>query len=306
MRFSVTSTPPLPWRERAGVRGEWDSRSSPSEFDEVSARLSMALITTKAIVLKSTRWGEADRILTFFSLRLGKVRGIARGARRMKSRFGGMLEPFSSINLTFFDKRNDSLASVSQIDTLESFSSLRESLDLIWAASRMVALVDGVTADRDPSPAVFHTLLEGLRSLVRTDDPGLLTLIFQVHILGQSGFQPQIERCASCGRACGEQAAGFSPSAGGRLCGACDRGSRDYCLPMSQGSTAFLRQARQIPFALATRLKARGTVRKEVEEIVETYARTVVGKRLPAKELLAAEPGPVPYGLVRKDVMAGK
>ena len=65
----------------------------------------MALVTTKAIVLKSMRWGEADRILTFFSLRLGKVRGIARGARRMKSRFGGMLEPFSSINLTFFNKR---------------------------------------------------------------------------------------------------------------------------------------------------------------------------------------------------------
>ena len=266
----------------------------------------MALVTTKAIVLKSMRWGEADRILTFFSLRFGKVRGIARGARRMKSRFGGMLEPFSSINLTFFDKRNDSLASVSQVDTLESFSSLRESLGLIWAASRMVALVDGVTADRDPSPKVFYTLLEGLRSLVRTDDPGLLTLIFQVHILGQSGFHPQIERCASCGRDVGEQSSGFSPSAGGRLCGSCNRGSWDYWLPMSQGSTAFLRQAWQIPFALATRLKAKGQVRKEVEDIVETYARTVVGKRLPERELLAAEPEPVPYGLVPEDVTAKK
>ena len=265
----------------------------------------MALVTTQAIVLKSMRWGEADRILTFFSLRFGKVRGIARGARRMKSRFGGMLEPFSSINLTFFDKRNDSLASVSQIDTLESFSPLRESLDLIWAASCMVAMVDGVTADRDPSPGIFHTLREGLHLLLRTDDPALLTLIFQVHLLGQSGFQPQIERCASCGRDGGEQSSWFSPSAGGRLCGACDRGSWD-CLPMSQGSMAFLRRVRHVPFALATRLKASGRVRKEVEEIVETYARTVVGKRLPEKALLAAEPAPAPYGFVRKDVTAGK
>ena len=162
----------------------------------------MALVTTNAIVLKSMRWGEADRILTFFSLRLGKVRGIARGARRMKSRFGGMLEPFSSVNLTLFDKRNDGLASVSQVDSLESFISLRENLDHIWAASCMVALVDGVTADRDPSPTIFHTLLEGLRSLARTDDPGLLTLIFQIQVLGQSGFQPQIDQCASCGRDC--------------------------------------------------------------------------------------------------------
>lgn len=258
----------------------------------------MALVTTQAIVLKSMRWGEADRILTFFSLRFGKVRGIARGARRMKSRFGGMLEPFSSITLTFFDKRHDSLASVSQIDTRESFMALRESLDLIWAASRMVALVDGVTADRDPSPKTFYTLLEGLRLLVRTDDPGLLTLIFQVHVLGQSGFQPQLERCASCSRDLGERSAWFSSSAGGRLCGSCDRGSWEYCLPMSQGSTAFLRQASQTPFERATRLKAGGQVRKEIEAIVETYASAVVGKRLPAKLPLAAEPAPVPYGPV--------
>ena len=258
----------------------------------------MALVTTNAIVLRSMRWGEADRILTFFSLQLGKVRGIARGARRMKSRFGGMLELFSSVNLTLFDKRNDGLASVSQVDSLESFISLRENLDHIWAASCMVALVDGVTADRDPSPTIFHTLLEGLRSLARTDDPGLLTLIFQIQVLGQSGFQPQIDQCASCGRDGAAQSSRFSPSAGGRLCERCDQGSWDYCLPMSQGSTAFLRQARRIPFALAARLKATGQVRREVEDIVETYARTVVGKRLPEKALLAAEPAPVPYGLV--------
>ena len=185
------------------------------------------------------RWGEADRILTFYSLQLGKVRGIARGARRMKSRFGGMLEPFSSINLTFFNKRNDSLGSISHIDSLETFSPLRESLDLIWAASRMVALVDGVTADRDSNPTIYHTLLEGLRSLVRTDDPVLLTLLFQIHILSHSGFQPQVDRCASCGRDLEEQSSRFSPSAGGCLCGSCDRGSWDYCLPMSQGSMAF-------------------------------------------------------------------
>ena len=266
----------------------------------------MALVTTKAIVLKSMRWGEADRILTFFSLRLGKVRGIARGARRMKSRFGGMLEPFSSINLTFFNKRNDSLASISHVDSLEFFSPLRESLPLICAASRMVALVDGVTADRDPNPTIYHTLLEGLRTLVRTGDPELITLLFQIHILSQSGFQPQMDRCASCGRDLGEQVSRFSPSAGGRLCGSCDRGSWDYCLPMSQGSTALLRQAGRISFARATRLKATGQVRREVENIVETYARSVVGKRLPEKDLLAAEPAPVPYGLPQKDVMAGK
>lgn len=257
----------------------------------------MALVTTEAIVLKSMRWGEADRIVTFFTLRLGKVRGIARGARRMKSRFGGTLEPFSSVTLTLFDKRHDSLASVSQVDIIEPFVVLRENIERISAASCMVALVDGVTADRDPSPTIFHGLLEGLRLLVQTDDPALLTLVFQIQVLGQAGFRPQLDHCAGCGRNVGSSSK-FSPSAGGLMCGPCDQGSWDYCLPISPGSIAFLKQARRMSFAQATRLKATGQVRSELEDIIETYAQTVAGKRLPAKNFLAAEPSPTEYGMV--------
>ncbi len=256
----------------------------------------MALVTTKAIILNSRRWGEADRILTFFSLRLGKIRGIARGARRMKSRFGGTLELFSSVNLTLFEKRRDDLASVSHVDSLEPFASLRETLERISAASCMVALTEGVTADRDPVPSIFHALLAGLRSLALTDDPGLLTLLFQIHVLRQSGFRPQMDSCASCGRDVGARAFRFSPSDGGLVCAVCDRGGGDRCMPVSPGSVAFLRRAHRMPFAHSTRLKAAGLVRSELEAMIETYARTVVGKRLPEKNLLAADPCPASSG----------
>ncbi len=260
----------------------------------------MALVTTKAIVLKSTRWGEADRILTFFSLQLGKVRGIARGARRMKSRFGGMLEPFSSINLTLFEKRRDDLASVSHADIIEPFFAVRECLERISAASCMVALIEGITADRDPGPPIFHVLLEGMRSLVQTDDPGLLTLMFQIHVLGQSGFRPQLDHCVTCGRNVEGRSCTFSPVAGGLLCVVCDRGCRDdYRVPMSPGSVAFLQRAKRMPFAISMRLKATGQVRNELETMIDTYARTVVGKRLPEKTLLTAEPCSVSDGVVR-------
>ena len=108
----------------------------------------MALITTEARALKRMRWGEADRIVTFFSYKLGKVRGIAREARKMKNRFGGALEPFTYVNLTLFDKRNDSLASISHVDILEHFALLREDLERMSAAARMVSLVEGVTGER--------------------------------------------------------------------------------------------------------------------------------------------------------------
>ncbi len=259
----------------------------------------MALVTTEAIVLKSIRWGEADRILTFFSLRLGKVRGIARGARRMKSRFGGMLEPFSSINLTLFEKRRDDLASVSHANILEPFFAVRECLERISAAFRMVALVEGITADRDPGPPIFHLLLDGLRSLVRTDDPALLTLMFQIHVLGQSGFRPQLDHCVACRRDVGGRSYAFSPASGGLLCASCDRSHWDHCLPMSPGSVAFLQRARQMPFTVSTRLKAAGQVRNELEDMIDTYARIVVGKRLPEKNFLTVNPSSAPKDVVR-------
>lgn len=266
----------------------------------VPLRCDMALVTTKAIVIRSRRWGEADRILTFFSLRLGKVRGIARGVRRMKSRFGGMLEPFSSINLTLFEKRHDDLASVSHVDVLDPFFSVRECLERISAASCMVALIDGIMADRDPSPAVFQSLLMGLRLLVRTDDPRLLTLMFQMRVLGQSGFRPQLDHCVTCGGTVRGWSFTFSTAAGGLLCAACHRGHWDCGVPMSPGSVAFLRQARRMPFEFVTRLTARGRVRNELEQMIDTYTRIVVGKRLPENNLLT-----VGHSAVAEDVVRG-
>ena len=257
----------------------------------------MALITTEAIALKSLRWGEADRIVTFFSYKLGKVRGIARGARKMKSRFGGALEPFTCVNLTLFDKRHDSLGSISHVDILESFASLREDLGRMSAAARMVSLVEGITADRDPSHTLFRTLREGLRALRASEDHALTTILFQIHVLTLAGFRPQIDHCASCGQDFGSRIPRFSPSAGGLLCQSCDQASWDSCLPMSPGSVAFMQQARRLRFALALRLKAAGQVRRELEDIIDAYARAIVGTRLPAMNFLAAEPSPV-YGTV--------
>lgn len=265
----------------------------------------MAHITTEAIALKSIRWGEADRIVTFFSYKLGKVRGIAREARKMKNRFGGALEPFTSVNLTLFDKRSDNLASITAINIVEDFSGLREDLERISAAARMVSLVEAITADRDPSHQLFFILREGLRALVESEDHSLTTLIFQIHVLTHAGFRPQIDHCASCGKDFGTWVPRFSPSAGGLLCQGCNQASWDYCLEMSAGSVAFVHQARRMKFSVALCLKAEGHMRRELEDIIDTYARAVVGKRLPAIDFLAAESLPV-YGMAKKKSVVEK
>jgi len=256
----------------------------------------MGLVTTEAIVVKSQRWGEADRIVTFFTIQLGKVRGIARRARLMNSRFGGGLEPFTCVRLTVFDRRHDPLASINHVDILDDFFSLRATLERMSAAARMVTLIEAVTAERDASPVLFFTLKEGLRALPSIQDAALLTLVFQIHVLGHTGFRPQIDHCASCGRALPAGAGRFAPSAGGLVCAHCERTGWDRCLPMSPGSVNFVAQARRMKFSMATRLKADGQVRRELEDITMAYTNVVVGKRLPALDLLVAESQPAPYG----------
>ncbi len=241
----------------------------------------MPLYKTKAIVIKSQRWGEADRIVTFYSEQVGKVRGIARGARRMKSRFGSALEPFRLIDLTLFEKNVEGLARISQADIAESFSLLRENLELMTAAACMVNVIQAVTPDRDPNPNVFQALIDGLSSLESGCDSELCALLFQIHILGHTGFRPQIDHCAECGKDAGKATVKFSPQSGGVLCLSCSATSFDRGFSISPGSLAFIRQARRLPFHQVTRLRAAGQVRQEVVQAVEAYVRVVVGKSLP-------------------------
>ena len=261
----------------------------------------MALLKTLAITLRSHKWGEADRIVTFYTLRFGKLRGVARGARRAKSRFGSALEPFVYSDLNLFEKPNDLLYRVTQADIRESFAGLREDLRLIAAGARMVNLVAAVTAEGDPSPVIFETLLEGLRALSQGHDPTLATLLFQISLLGRTGFRPQTDHCAACGSTGQMTPAGhparFSPQAGGLVCSSCARRHPDRCLPMSPGGVAFVEQALRLPAAVLPRLKASGQVRAEVEAAIESFVTVVAGRRLPPADFLAAEGTSPVYGL---------
>ncbi len=261
----------------------------------------MPLLKTPAITLKSRKWGEADRIVTFYTLRYGKVRGAARGARRMKSRFGSALEPFVHADLNLFEKPNDTMHRVSQADIKDSFSGLREDLALMAAAGRLANLVGALTADGDPSPRLFETLLEGLRTLhEKWQEPGLAALLFQIKLLALAGFRPQLDHCAACGKAAAAGSVGrelrFSAYAGGLVCPSCSGNRPDRGLALSLGGLALLQQASRLAPELLPRLQATGTMRRELEVMVEAYVTVVTGKRLPPVDfLLAAEEEPV-YG----------
>ncbi|ALA59816.1 DNA repair protein RecO [Nitrospira moscoviensis] len=247
----------------------------------------MPLVKTTGIILKSRKWGEADRIVTFYTKHFGKIRGVARGARRLKSRFGAALEPFTLCHLNLFEKPGDSLFRVSHVDLVTSFQSLREDLTLMASAARMVNVVTAVTPDGDPDGALFDTLEQGLASLSRSQDPTFTALLFQIRLLGLTGFRPQTDHCAACGKTRLVGDPHFSPLAGGLVCLTCASRQRARCVALSRGSLSFLQQAIRLAPALVTRLKATGQVRNEIEEAIEGYVTVVAGKRLPPVDFLS-------------------
>lgn len=217
----------------------------------------------------------------------------------MKSRFGSALEPLVHCDLNLFEKHGDSLYRVTQADIREPFGQIREDLGKMTGAARMVNLVSAVTVEGDPEPNMFETLLEGLRALQGGSDVALTTLVFQIRLLGQTGFRPQMDHCALCGIGSGDDLSLFSPRAGGIICRACVNRQASPCLPMSRGSRALFGQASRMVPAGLVRLRAIGQVRRELEAVVESFVRVVAGKRLPPLDFLAAEPMEAAYGVTR-------
>jgi len=200
---------------------------------------------------------------------------------------GAALEPLTICELNLFEKSGDSLYRVSQVDLIEPFVRFREDLTLMAAAARMANVVGAVTPDGDPHPELFDTLEQGLRSLVTSDDPALTALLFQIRLLGLTGFRPQTDHCAACGKSREIHEPQFSPASGGLVCATCAARQRFPCLPLSRGSLAFLQQALRLAPTMVTRLRADGQVRCEVEDAIEGYVTVVAGKRIPPVDFLA-------------------
>ena len=248
----------------------------------------MALLKTPAIVLKSRKWGEADRIVTFFTLKLGKLRGVARGARRLKNRFGSALEPFVHCDLVLFEKHGDALYRITHADICHSFHTLRDSLETIASAARLANLAGAITADGDAVPRIFQALLDGFGAITESNDPTYTAALYEMEILRFAGYLPHLERCNTCQSLKNGGAWFFSPRSGGTVCARCVEREPVPCLVLSPACLAFFRQALRMNQALLPRLKVNAPIRQELREVMELYVNCVAGRRLPRTDALFA------------------
>jgi DNA repair protein RecO (recombination protein O) len=160
----------------------------------------VGLGTSAAVVIGSFPLGESDRVVTFFARDFGRLRGVARAARRMRSRFGGALELFTLGQLVFFDTGRSELVRIDHFDVIHPFAALREDLGRIGEAAWVVEVVARTTGERDRQPALYGLLVRTLRALETSVRPARLAICFGVRCLDLLGHRPRLDRCVECGK----------------------------------------------------------------------------------------------------------
>jgi DNA repair protein RecO (recombination protein O) len=221
-------------------------------------------LKTEGIVLRSIRYGEADRILHVYTMDRGRVSAIAKGVRKTRSRFGGRLEPFFRLRLMLHEGRSD-LMTVTAAETVAAYPRLREDARALDGAARACEAVARVFDDGDPHAGVFNLLANEL-ALLDAEPAGATranALAFRLKLLLAAGFAPQLGGCASCGER--EHLVGFSGAAGGVVCAACEAGS----FALDQGAHDFLVAALGKPLADAPEAEPRALAQAE-RAILET------------------------------------
>jgi DNA repair protein RecO (recombination protein O) len=201
-------------------------------------------VKTEGVVLRSMRYGEADRILHVYTRDRGRLGAIAKGVRRARSRFGGRLEPFSHVALVLHEGRSD-LLTVTAADTIRPHARLRSDAGALDAAARACDAVSRLFETSESHPAVFNLLLNEL-ALLDADIANAThanQLAFRCKLLLAAGLAPQLSACASCGER--EHLSGFSGAAGGVVCSACEAGA----FALAQDAHAFLVDAMGRPLA---------------------------------------------------------
>lgn len=195
-------------------------------------------VRTEAVVLRSIRYGEADRILHLYSSDRGRIGAIAKGSRRATSRFGGRLEPFFRLRLDLHEGRSD-LLTVTGAETISPYASIRSDAVAIDTAARGCDAVSRLFDTPEPHPEVFNLLCTFLAVL--DDDPArageALQVAFRLKLLLAAGFAPQLAGCARCGAV--EGIVGFSAAAGGVVCASCEAGA----FPLDELTHRFLTDA---------------------------------------------------------------
>lgn len=229
----------------------------------------MPLYRVHAIVLRRMDLGETDRVLRLLTREAGRLSAIAKGARRPTSRFAGSTEPFTASRMLLATGKTFQI--VSQCEVECAFPSLRQDLERIARAAYVCELVERLTDEQEPLPALFDLTKETLQALEAVQvDLDTAMHVFELKLLAERGYQPQVSCCVQCGAPVGPSGVGFSASMGGALCPAHRHDAPD-ALPIRARTLRFMAHMIAAPVDTAFRLRLPPEVQTDLANCLRSY-----------------------------------
>jgi DNA repair protein RecO (recombination protein O) len=241
------------------------------------------LLRAEGILLHAWDLGEYDRLVMLYTREHGRLAAVARGARRLRSRFAGALELFTWGDVVGFEREGRALVRLDHFDIRRPFHKLRDDLECLGQGARMVEAVMRLTGERDAQPACFALLLRGLRALDAGTAPARVQLAFVLRLLDLLGHRPRLDRCGRCGRPVGTEGVAFDPSEGSVVCARC-RGRSPALAPAVAGALRGLQSA-SWEARLAAHLAP--AIEPAAAAVLDDYLTALVGAPLRAPRFLA-------------------
>ena len=235
-------------------------------------------LRAEAVVIRHSDFGEADRMLTLYTREHGKVRAVAKGARKIASRKAGHLEPFTRVKLQL--ARGRDLFIVTQAETVDAYPALRADLTLTGYAAYALELLDRFVPDEETaSPSLYRLLTDTLSRLASDAIPWLTIRSYEMRLLDLLGFRPQLFDCANCGNEILAEDQFFSAALGGAICPRCGQGLPGL-LPISVDALKYLRHFQRSDYRAATRARPDAEIQKEVETLMQAYFQFLLEREL--------------------------
>jgi DNA repair protein RecO (recombination protein O) len=234
-------------------------------------------LRVEAVVLRHSNWGEADRLLSLFTREQGKLRAIAKGARRLRSRKAGHLEPFTRVALML--ARGRDLWIVTQAETVEAYLPLGADLVRTGYAAYVIELLDRFTYEEGEVPLLYALLVDTLSRVALESDPFLAVRYYDIRLLDIVGFRPNLFQCVECGSEILPQDQFFSAEKGGVLCPKCG-GNSPATRPVSMQTLKFLRHFQRSPYPLARKAELGPAVQTEMESLLQFFMTYLLERNL--------------------------
>ena len=242
------------------------------------------IIHTKGIVLKTFDLRETSRIATFFTKDHGKVKGVLKGIRKDFRKFGSSVDRFSVNDIVYYQYSRSDLHLISQCDLIQFYFMIRQDYKCNVAANYMLELVDTVMPLEHPNKKVYQLMLDYLEGLETVKDIDKLVHIFQIKILGLSGFRPHIDACVKCHKVV-EGRVQFSLKAGGLICAHCPT-NEPHFIAISRGTIASILHIEKSNWLKSIQLGLTQTVRKELKYILNNFLVYHLGRNIKAAKYL--------------------